>query len=188
MLPFIFFSLNIENVRECCKAHWVCVDQRIALYKNYLLLLLSVFECKQVCVQHWACLQQVLTLLPWFSWTKKIKCFEEAGSFKLLPEFVDIFVAHFVVVTTHAVRCVCVCVCMYVCEHAHVIWCWSFRPSRASWPNQICMLLQSLPSCCWRHQTLATVSCFFSARHFPNQSVFRPLCVCVCVCVHVFLA
>ena len=26
--------------------HWVCVDQRIALYKNYLLLLLSVFECK----------------------------------------------------------------------------------------------------------------------------------------------
>ena len=118
MLPFIFFSLNIENVRECCKAHWVCVDQRIALYKNYLLLLLSVFECKQVCVQHWACLQQVLTLLPWFSWTKKIKCFEEAGSFKLLPEFVDIFVAHFVVVTTHAVRCVCVCVCVYVCMWA----------------------------------------------------------------------
>ena len=28
---------KIENVRECCKAQWVCVHQRIALYKSYLL-------------------------------------------------------------------------------------------------------------------------------------------------------
>ena len=27
-LPFIFFSLNLENVGECCKAQWVCVDQK----------------------------------------------------------------------------------------------------------------------------------------------------------------
>ena len=41
MLPLIFFLLtpNLENVRECCKAQWVCVHQRIALYKRYLLLL-----------------------------------------------------------------------------------------------------------------------------------------------------
>ena len=37
----LLFSLNLENVRECCKAQWVCVHQRIALYKSYLLLLLS---------------------------------------------------------------------------------------------------------------------------------------------------
>ena len=39
MLPLIVFSLNIENVGECCKAQQVCVDQRIAIYKSYILLL-----------------------------------------------------------------------------------------------------------------------------------------------------
>ena len=39
MLPSIFFSLNVENVRECCKAQWVCIDQNIAPCKSDLLLL-----------------------------------------------------------------------------------------------------------------------------------------------------
>ena len=30
---------NLENVGECCKVQWVCVHQRIALHKSYLLLL-----------------------------------------------------------------------------------------------------------------------------------------------------
>ena len=40
MLPFISFSLNVENFGECCKAQGVRAYQRIALYKNYLLLLI----------------------------------------------------------------------------------------------------------------------------------------------------
>ena len=36
----MFFSLNFENVGECSKAQWAYVDQRIALYKSDLLLLL----------------------------------------------------------------------------------------------------------------------------------------------------
>ena len=39
ILSLIFFSLNIENGGECCKAQQVCVDQRMALYKSDLLLL-----------------------------------------------------------------------------------------------------------------------------------------------------
>ena len=33
-------SLNLEYVGECCKAQWVCVHQKIALYKCYPSLLL----------------------------------------------------------------------------------------------------------------------------------------------------
>ena len=33
---------NLENVGECCKAQWVWVHQRIALYKSYLLLLFII--------------------------------------------------------------------------------------------------------------------------------------------------
>ena len=40
MLPSIFVPSHLENVGECCKAKWVRVHQRIALYKSYLLLLL----------------------------------------------------------------------------------------------------------------------------------------------------
>ena len=32
-------SVNLENVGEFCKAQRVCVHQKIALYKSYLLLL-----------------------------------------------------------------------------------------------------------------------------------------------------
>ena len=38
-ITFLNLSLNSDSVGECCKAQWVCVDQRIALYKSYLLLL-----------------------------------------------------------------------------------------------------------------------------------------------------
>ena len=37
------FCFYLENVGECCKAQRVCVPQRIALYKSYLLLLLSAY-------------------------------------------------------------------------------------------------------------------------------------------------
>ena len=37
----IFFSLKVENVGECCKVHWVCIDQRIALHKSCLSLSLT---------------------------------------------------------------------------------------------------------------------------------------------------
>ena len=33
MLPLIFFSLKVENVGECRKAHWVGAHYRITLYK-----------------------------------------------------------------------------------------------------------------------------------------------------------
>ena len=36
---FFPFSLNVENVGECCKAQWVCVHQRIVLCRSYLALL-----------------------------------------------------------------------------------------------------------------------------------------------------
>ena len=32
---------NLENAGECCKAQWVWVHQRIALYKSYLLLFMT---------------------------------------------------------------------------------------------------------------------------------------------------
>ena len=37
-ISLVFFSVNVENVRECWKLEWVCVDQRIELYwpKSYL--------------------------------------------------------------------------------------------------------------------------------------------------------
>ena len=53
LLFFLFFfffflslslSLNVGNVGECCKAQWVCVHQRIALYKSYLLFLFSLLK------------------------------------------------------------------------------------------------------------------------------------------------
>ena len=37
-----YFVFHLENVGECCKVQWVCVHQRIMLYKSYLLLLLCV--------------------------------------------------------------------------------------------------------------------------------------------------
>ena len=43
-----FFSLNLQNVGEHCKAQWVCVHQNIALYKGYLLLLLLWLGERQV--------------------------------------------------------------------------------------------------------------------------------------------
>ena len=36
---FSSVSFRVENIQDCCKAQWVCVDQRIVLYKSYLLLL-----------------------------------------------------------------------------------------------------------------------------------------------------
>ena len=36
----IFLTKNAENVGECSKAQWMCVDQTIALHKNYRLLLI----------------------------------------------------------------------------------------------------------------------------------------------------
>ena len=94
--------------------HWVCVDQRIALYKNYLLLLLSVFECKQVWVLHWAGLQWVLTLLPWFSWTKTKKllrggCLKKNYCLSLL---ISLWLILLLWPPMQWVRCVCVCVHM----------------------------------------------------------------------------
>ena len=46
----LFSSLNLENVRECCEAQWVCVHQRIALCKTYLLLLLSAKTREQTVI------------------------------------------------------------------------------------------------------------------------------------------
>ena len=39
IIIYILCLWNLENVGEYCKAQWVCVPQRIALYKSYLLLL-----------------------------------------------------------------------------------------------------------------------------------------------------
>ena len=54
MLPWICFSVNVENVGECCKAQLVCIDQRISM----LLLLLDepigdrMGVTEQHCKQH----------------------------------------------------------------------------------------------------------------------------------------
>ena len=38
------FCFHLENVGDCCKAQWVCVHQRIALYKSYLLCIIIITE------------------------------------------------------------------------------------------------------------------------------------------------
>ena len=45
----IFCSLNVENFGECCESQWVCVHQRIALYKSYLLLLSIIIIIALLC-------------------------------------------------------------------------------------------------------------------------------------------
>ena len=43
-VTFGFCSLNVQNVREHCKAQQVCLDWRMALYKSHLLLLLLLLS------------------------------------------------------------------------------------------------------------------------------------------------
>ena len=65
MLPLIFFSLNVENEGECCKAQWVCVHQRTTLHESYLLLLLTYCS-------FWASLNPELLTL--WCWPCRMKC------------------------------------------------------------------------------------------------------------------
>ena len=49
LLVVIVLCIMFVKLRKCCKAQWVWVHQRIALYKSYLLLLLLLLtyeHCK----------------------------------------------------------------------------------------------------------------------------------------------
>ena len=71
MLSLIFFAINIENVGECCKAQWFCVDQGIALYERYLSLLCIIVTAGIVTTKK--------TETPWQSYSKKVKRESEMG-------------------------------------------------------------------------------------------------------------
>ena len=38
-VTFGFCSLNVQNVREHCKAQQVCLDRRMALYKSPIIII-----------------------------------------------------------------------------------------------------------------------------------------------------
>ena len=67
-LPLINFSLNVANVGECCKARRVCVDQRIALCKSSLLLLLKSSETCGVTNYDSSCRKDVVNRCLKFAW------------------------------------------------------------------------------------------------------------------------
>ena len=48
ILPLVFFSLNVKNVEECCKAQSVYADQRMVLYKSDLLSLQGTIRSQRM--------------------------------------------------------------------------------------------------------------------------------------------
>ena len=69
IIIYVLCLWNLENVGECCKAQWVRVHQRIALYKSYVLLLfwmISSFDTSQLVNKHGA--SSTETIKPVLNW------------------------------------------------------------------------------------------------------------------------